>query len=492
MSDPVRASSNSGSDPRAAGNGVRGLDRRCFVKLTGSAALSLPWLGCGPASSDLSGTAVVVGAGLSGLAAAMLLEERGIKVTVLEGRDRIGGRVFTVDDVPGTPEGGGPVIIKSYRRLIKLAEAVGAPMGPGPGFEPTMLLSVNGANVPADQWDASSANKLAVPEKPMLPPFLLGYYAGKDLPLADGDDWISPEFASLDIPLDQYLRRQGTSEEALRLINVASNCNDISTTSALWALRDAQRRRDGEGGPILTTVGGNSRLAEKMAASIRGPLLTGKPVAAIRSLADRVEVECADGTVHGAELCLVTAPFSTLRHIEVDPPFEGAQREAIEQLPYTAISKYFLVPSEPFWESDGLPPTMWTDTIIERLFPNRDATGQIASITCWVDGSNAQKLDAMPEEEQIETVLSELARIRPATAEKVAVVKTLSWGADPYSLGAYANYLPGQVSRLKPVMSRPWQRIHFAGEHTAVTSPGMECTVETAQRAANEIIDRLS
>jgi monoamine oxidase len=247
-----------------------------------------------------------------------------------------------------------------------------------------------------------------------------------------------------------------------------------------------------EKGGIITTVGGNSRLAEKMTTFLKNPVLTDKPVTAIRSLSDRVEVECADGTVHGGEFCVVTVPFSVLRGIQVDPPFEGLQKEAVEQLPYTAISKYFLVPQEPYWEQDGLPPTMWTDTIIERLFPVRDASGQIQNITCWVDGANADMLDELPEEEQIARVLGELARIRPSTAEKVTVGRTISWGADPYSKGAYANYLPGHVARLKPVMAKPWQRIHFAGEHTAVTDPGMEGTIETAQRAANEVIARLS
>jgi monoamine oxidase len=41
-------------------------------------------------------------------------------------------------------------------------------------------------------------------------------------------------------------------------------------------------------------------------------------------------------------------------------------------------------------------------------------------------------------------------------------------------------------------MDKAWNGIHFAGEHTAVTSPGMECAIESAQRAANEIIDELS
>ena len=68
----------------------------------------------------------------------------------------------------------------------------------------------------------------------------------------------------------------------------------------------------------------------------------------------------------------------------------------------------------------------------------------------------------------------------------------VSWGRDPWARGAYAHYAPGQVTRLKPVMAQPWKRLHFAGEHTAVTSPGIESAVESAQRACGEIFERLA
>jgi len=85
-----------------------------------------------------------------------------------------------------------------------------------------------------------------------------------------------------------------------------------------------------------------------------------------------------------------------------------------------------------------------------------------------------------------------LARIRPSTKDNVEVARIVSWSREPYSKGAYANFHPGQVTRLKPVMAKPWQRLHFAGEHTAFTSPGMEGALESAERVTDEVVARMS
>jgi len=467
------------------------VDRRWFLKAVGGGALALPWLACSGAKAP-GGSVIIIGAGLSGITTALLLEERGIDVTLVEARDRVGGRVWTMDDVPGKPDAGGPVLGAGYQRLLKIAKAIGAPVQPMKSFETSEVVYVNGQNVIAADWASSAANKLQGAERQILPGLLVGYYTGQNLTLEDGYAWTSAKHADLDMPLDAFLRRQGASPEALRLMDVASNNNGLSTTSALWALREAQRRRDTKVRGMMESPGGNSRLPEKFAAAIKGPIHKNSPVTKISSGQAGVEVACASGAVYKADYCVITVPFSVLRGIAIDPPFEGAQKEAVEQVPYTAITQYFLLPKKPFWDEDRLPPLMWTDTPIERIFPQRDPDGRLMSLTCWIDGANAIKLDAMPEPDQIAFVLSELARIRPSTKGNVEIAKIVSWAREPYSKGAYSNYLPGQVTRLKPVMAKPWHRLHFAGEHTAFTSPGMEGALESGERVTDELVARMS
>jgi monoamine oxidase len=156
---------------------------------------------------------LVLGAGLSGLYTALLLEAKGLAVTVLEARDRVGGRVYTLDNLPGKPEGGGQSFNEKYQRLLALAESLQVPTEPiTPNQE--LLLSVRDQLVLPLNWATSPANVLAEAERSTIPPQLLTSYLSPDNPLPDETAWTRAEYFPLDIPLDHYLSTKGVSPEA--------------------------------------------------------------------------------------------------------------------------------------------------------------------------------------------------------------------------------------------------------------------------------------
>ncbi len=470
------------------------LTRRAMVKLAGGAALTATAgaIAPRPLLARTQPDVIVIGAGLSGLYAARLLEQSGLTVRVLEGSGRAGGRVMTLDDIPGKPEGGGTEIGERYARVMAVAQELGLKLeaSTGPGRGAGMVYHIGGTFVAPQDWPTSPANAVQGPFRAMPPAQLLFGVMGKANPLTDLEAWRDPAHAVHDIPLADWLNARGLDDAALKLIDANANFNDVRSVSPLHIFRSLTFRTFQDSPKTFNVAGGNSRLTEAMASALKGDVVVNAPVKAISAGSGGVAVVTRDGTRHSARFAVVTLPMTQLRKIRLEPAPPAAQAAAIRELEYTRITQVHLGIDEPYWDRDGMPATMWTDGPLDRVFATGYEGERPTRLTVWLNGRGADPIDRMEPKAALAWVVDTLAAIRPATKGAVRPLGINSWQRNPFAGGAYAEWQAGQIGRFAHEMALPLGRIHFAGEHTAVLNNGMEAAMESGERAALEILEK--
>ncbi|MEL7296072.1 MAG: FAD-dependent oxidoreductase [Pseudomonadota bacterium] len=469
-------------------NEVDALTRRRFL-IAGTATIAgMGTTRCrrAPQRADV----IVLGAGLAGLMAARTLVDAGLTVIVLEARDRPGGRIVTLSDLPGQPEAGGTQISSTYRRFVDLATRFGVPLredAPMRRDEPEFWISLQNEVIRTEQWPEHPRNPFTGPLAGR-PPWSLPFAAmARNNPLPDVGSWKDPGYAHHDISLGEHL---GWSDEQLRLaygINPGYGPNAQSQSALMWF--QIMKAIAVPGGKLLTVTGGNDRLPKAVAESLGERIQYGREISRVDVDDKGVQVWSADGESYVAPHAICTLPTSAIRRLALQAPLSTQQREGIESLNYNRVVRAYFVPTRPFWETDRLPPSIWSDSLAGRAFAlrgNGDET--ITMIQCFITGPAALKLDGMTATASLSAVRSSLEQIRPACKGALQPAGIVSWGKDRWAGGAYACWQPGQIQRFANAVEQPAGRLQFAGEHTARFSRGIEGALESGERTAAAII----
>ena len=485
---------------------MKKFNRREAVKGIGASALVLA--GCGPRSGTGNGLpateshVIVIGAGLSGLQAARLLESEGLRVTVVESRNRVGGRVLSYRHIPGSPEAGGTSFGAGYARMMAVVQELGVGLvnlGPIRELFNVRELALGGQVIPAAEWPTHELNLIPEGPHPRMPWAYLGFKMFTNNPYPTTSDWISPDYAHLDVSLREYLTGQGETDAVVDLCynnnpGWGNNADEVSAALVLFAMRFAAAQEGftgPDGGLMYTAVNGNQSVPEAMAAALSGDLLLEQRVTGIRDTGSGVEVHCEDGSRHHADRVVCSLPCSLLRNVALEPALEGLQAEAARSVDSQVVNQLHMVAKRPFWEDDGMSASMWTDSLAGMILAERkgDTPEEITSLTSWTRGAPAIEMDKLSDEEATARIVADIERLRPAAKGQLEVMAYQSWYNDPDSAGDWAVWQPGQVTQFAAHVGRQHGRVHFCGEHTAVANRGMEGALESGDRVAFEVLD---
>jgi monoamine oxidase len=419
----------------------------------------------------MGASAIVIGAGAAGLAAARRLHDAGVAVTVLEARPRIGGRVHSL---PGFA----PVPIELGAELIHGEGAVTHDLARAAGLVAAQVDRYGGLRW-GDHGPARHVAALPPPLRNLIRDLFAAHHG-----LAEHD------FAQ-DRSLGDELRLRGLGPDGLAVADVLlaqTCCASIDTLSCADLAREL--RADHAGLQEFRPVGGYAPLLEWLARDL--PLVLDAAVSAVRHGAGGVIVEAAGRRYH-ADRCVVTVPASVLATgaVAFEPPLSAAKRDAIHAFRTEPATKLFFRFDRVRWDADlafmahdGLFARWWT--------PAHHAPG-VPLLCCYVTAGRAAAVDALSDEEVQRAALAELAMLlgQADVGAGFQGLRRKAWASDPLALGGYAHVPPGAAAA-RPALAAPeGERLFFAGEATAHdTNPQtVHGAIESGWRAADEVLN---
>jgi monoamine oxidase len=436
---------------------------------------------------------IVVGAGAAGLAAARDLSAAGLRVLVLEARDRVGGRVHTIRD-PSLP----------------------VPVELGAEF-------IHGE--PRETWEIVERANLLACEVP-----------GRHWQLRGGRLTTSDDFWSKIEKVFERLKREGgrdrsfaeflaegredeSAREAARLYVEGFHAARAERAGTRGLLKAEEASDRVKGDKQFRLLDGYGCVVEALRDEVLrggGEIRLGAAVTELRWRTGGAELSARGpegaGAVYAAPRVVVTLPLGLLQEQDGEGAVRFApelpeKREAARRLEMGHVVRVTLRFRERFWERVELPAGDETRSLSEMAFLHSPETAvptwwtalpvRAPLLVAWAGGTAADRLDGGVEDSRVESALESLARLlgvaRADVDAQLEAAHTHDWRRDPFARGAY-SYLPVGGVEAQESLARPVAgTLFFAGE--ATNTDGHNGTVHgavaTGRRAAREVLDSL-
>src|SRR3954447_21390318 len=438
--------------------------------------------------ATLNGVSVLVaGAGLAGLAAAHDLTARGATVTVVEARDRVGGRVWTVRDGFSEnqhAEAGGDMIDEDQDEIRALAA--------GAGLKLTRILRGGFGYVRDD-----GAGKPRIVHRSSARGWdrLAEALGDETTPYKRADRrWDSPVTARIsrrsvarwldEVRADEELRATATGLRGFFL----ADPEELS----LVALVDQFSEADSPApGAMYRVEGGNDALAAALAKPLGPRLQLNTEVVALSQRGKVVRVAVKRRREQSQIACdyaVLAVPATLLRRIPITPALPAQQHDAIASLKYGRATKTLLQFSKRFWRLPGRPRAFGSPLPFGALWDgNEEQRGRAGILSLLAGGSASDATQAIVAKHGTQGLADALDWLGSKDSELVTS-RQIVWEQDPFARGGYAYFDPGFDPGLRAWLSRPAGRLFFAGEHTSIRWQGyMNGAVESGLRAAAEV-----